>query len=57
MTIGFPNGFWYNNNGTWNPTTLQNAELFTFANVAMDHAREFTSSGYGFVNSPGNWTV
>ena len=94
MSINFPNGLWYIDNGTWKPTTLQNAELFTFANVpvmanepshlvgafnyadfidpssfggqslvnregilslhlAMDHAKEFTSSGYGFVNNPG----
>ena len=35
MRISYPNGFWRIDNGTWNATTLKNADLFTFNNVAV----------------------
>ena len=35
MSINYPNGFWRVDNGTWNATTLQNADLFTFNNVPV----------------------
>ena len=35
MSISYPNGFWRIDNGTWNATTLKNADLFTFNNVPV----------------------
>lgn len=37
MTIGmgFPPGFWANNNGTWMPTNFDNAEVFAMNGVPV----------------------